>query len=739
MARRRVERELRDSRTAGVAVVDEDRRLHGLRVQRHRHPADVPAVADREQREHPDQAVLGRVHRADQRGGVDARRLEHLGRRGVPARARHERALGQVELADLDDAVRRDPLALERDDLVANFDAAEMHDRVAERRERVLADDRDVGGGAGLRVLVGVVARLQQRDVLGGVEPLDAVLPALVQVHRAGVRDREDPGVVDGADGAFVAEVEEPVLDRRAAPQAHAARRGLPARPVHPARPRREQVGVHEIAHRVVEAGAEPALVLGRERQLLRGARDLRAHDEGVLRVDDRVLGRALRQLGGMRRVPLVELVVARDEDRRRTAAGAPGPPRLLPHRGERAGEPVEHDRVEAADVDAELQRVRRGDAEQPPARQLELQRAALLGEVARAISTDAVDELGRDSGEAAARVLRDDLRAAPAAGERERLVVGAHEAREQLGRLDVGGAARTRVRVEQGPLPAREHPLGTRRGVVVDLADVEAAQRARELARVADRRACEEERGARSIVLAQPAEAAQHVRDVRAEDAAQRVELVDYDVLEPHEERRPPFVRRQDPHVQHLGIGEHDVRVLARPRAVVGGRVTVVGDGAQSRNEPGAQRAQLVLGERLGGEEQQRGVAPLFDDRRHDRQLVAERLARGGPRGDDDALPIVECVERGGLVRVQPGDAAGAQPGRDLGVQRARGICVPGRPFGKDLAMDAPADQLGIGGELVEQRTRVHRPEGTDPLRRRPGKPRRSARARGVAGLEGS
>ena len=55
---------------------------------------------------------------------------------------------------------------------------------------------------------------------------------------------------------------------------------------------------------------------------------------------------------------------------------------------------------------------------------------------------------------------------------------------------------------------------------------------------------------------------------------------------------------------MQHLGVGEHDVRVLARPGAVVAGGVAVVGDGAQAGDEPRAQRPQLVLGERLGRED---------------------------------------------------------------------------------------------------------------------------------------
>ena len=56
----------RDPDAAGVAVVDEDRRPAGLRVQLVDRPADVPAVAHRQQREHGDLRVLGRVQRAEQ-------------------------------------------------------------------------------------------------------------------------------------------------------------------------------------------------------------------------------------------------------------------------------------------------------------------------------------------------------------------------------------------------------------------------------------------------------------------------------------------------------------------------------------------------------------------------------------------------------------------------------------------------------------------------------------------------
>ena len=74
-----------------------------------------------------------------------------------------------------------------------------------------------------------VVVRLDDRDVVLQVEPIDPVLLALVEVDRAGVRDREHAGVVDRADGALVVDVEQPVLDRRTGTQPDSRRRARAA------------------------------------------------------------------------------------------------------------------------------------------------------------------------------------------------------------------------------------------------------------------------------------------------------------------------------------------------------------------------------------------------------------------------------------------------------------------------------------------------------------------------------
>jgi hypothetical protein len=83
-----------------------------------------------------------------------------------------------------------------------------------------------------------------------------------------------------------------------------------------------------------------------------------------VLVVEDRGLDPALEQRLGLAHEVLVERVLARDQNRETVAPPARAPP-LLAQRSDGSREADGENAVEEADVDAELEGVRRGDSEQ--------------------------------------------------------------------------------------------------------------------------------------------------------------------------------------------------------------------------------------------------------------------------------------------------------------------------------------------------------------------------------------
>ena len=113
-----------DPDPARMAVVDEDRRAAGLEVDVGREAADVPAVAHRDQRQHRDLAVLGRVQGAEQDVGRQ-RPAEPL-RQHVPERLGDEVLLGQLQGDDVDGLLVGDRDALEGDHLLGHRDLAEV-------------------------------------------------------------------------------------------------------------------------------------------------------------------------------------------------------------------------------------------------------------------------------------------------------------------------------------------------------------------------------------------------------------------------------------------------------------------------------------------------------------------------------------------------------------------------------------------------------------------------------------
>ena len=86
--------------------------------------------------------------------------------------------------------------------------------------------------------------------------------------------------------------------------------------------------------------------------------------------------------------------VVARNQDGERVLLLPSSPAELLPEGRHRAREPAQHDGVQSADVDAELERGRRDHRPESSVEQLGLDLAPLLRQVARAVGADGVLQL---------------------------------------------------------------------------------------------------------------------------------------------------------------------------------------------------------------------------------------------------------------------------------------------------------------------------------------------------------
>ena len=104
----------------------------------------------------------------------------------------------------------------------------------------------------------------------------------------------------------------------------------------------------------------------------------------------------------------------------------------------------------------------------------------------------------------------------------------------------------------------------------------------------VRDGRRGEDERGKGAVPRGDPAQPAQQRRQVRAEDAAVDVALVEDDVAQRPQERRPPLVPGQQGVVHEVGVGEDVLRVVADP-------APLLRRGCPRRTSPRAARAAPV------------------------------------------------------------------------------------------------------------------------------------------------
>jgi hypothetical protein len=251
-----------------------------------------------------------------------------------------------------------------------------------------------------------------------------------------------------------------------------------------------------------------------------------------------------------------------------------------------------------------------------------------------------------------------DQLGGAAALREDKSAQASLHQVGHQLRCLRERARALTELLVDQLGIPERDRPLGLRGAVLSDHGEVEARQVARQLAGVGDRRRGEDELRVGAVDPCKPPQAPEDVAHVRAEDAAIHVRLVDDDIPEVGEHVAPAVVVRQHAHVEHVRVGQDQVRPLADLPAALALCVAVVDRRAHVLHLQLAERPHLVLRERLRRVEVERAALRLLGQRRQHREVEGEALAARGPGRDRNVLSPAGRFPREGLVRVELADA---------------------------------------------------------------------------------
>ena len=327
------------------------------------------------------------------------------------------------------------------------------------------------------------------------------------------------------------------------------------------------------------------------ERPLVGGRLQVTGGDVRVVEVDDGLFDAAREQQLRLVHEVLVERVLAGHEHGPAVPLAA-GPAPALAEAGHRSREPGDQRDVEAADVDAELERLCGDDGVELVREQASLDVAALLRRVAGPVRHDARrGAAGVAVLQAAAHVAVHQLRRLARGRERDDPRSCQHALGRHVARLRERAAPRARGGVFERRVPEHHRALRPRGLVLVDRREGEADEPLGERLRLGDGGRGEHEAGVAAVVRAEAPQAADHLRDVAAEDPAVHVGLVEHDVAQVVQELGPALVARQDAEVQHVRVAEQDGGAAPDAGAHVHRGVAVV-DGRDGGAEAAAPEA---------------------------------------------------------------------------------------------------------------------------------------------------
>ena len=276
----------------------------------------------------------------------------------------------------------------------------------------------------------------------------------------------------------------------------------------------------------------------------------------------------------------LIERRAARDEHRRRSAASPARATRALPGRRNRAGIPGHDADVERADVDTELKRVGRYHRAHGSLAQPFLDLTAALRQVTAAIPANLILR-ARLPAEIVLQIRRQDFGREPALREHDQLQLPLEEFRRNPSRFRDIRPSNAELLIDHRRIDEQEELLAARRAAFGDELERLFDERLRELLRIGNGRRRADERGIRSVVLADAPHPPQDVGQVAAKYAAIRVQLVDHDIPEVLEELRPPRMVREDARMDHVRVAEDHVRASANGAPGILRRIAVVREDA--------------------------------------------------------------------------------------------------------------------------------------------------------------
>ena len=288
---------------------------------------------------------------------------------------------------------------------------------------------------------------------------------------------------------------------------------------------------------------AEPLIVP--ERQLECRALHVIEQDVEVVRIDQRVLGRRVEEVGRVTDDELVDRRAAGHEHRRRARRPAACPPGALPGRRNRARISGQHRHIQRTDVDAELQGVGGNDSPNEPLAKAALDLTTTVRQVAAAISADDVRGTRRPV-ERILQIRRQDLHRETTLREEDQLQVVLEELERDPSGFREIRTANPELRVDDRRVDEEKELLPARRAAPLHERESPAGQTLRELSRVRDRRRGADENRIRAIVPADALEPPDDVREMAPKHATIRVQLVDDDEPEILEQLRPARMVRE-------------------------------------------------------------------------------------------------------------------------------------------------------------------------------------------------